>query len=111
MSDLTNEQFGLDENTVSGSILVVEQVGDPGEEEPSVVVVPPGTQGQVLTVGSTGIPEWVTPSVGTDWYCGSFTTANRPANPTEGQYGYDTTIDCVIWYIGNQWKNAAGAIV
>ncbi len=111
MSDLTNEQFGLDENTVSGSILVVEQVGDPGEEEPSVVVVPPGTQGQVLTIGSTGIPEWVAPSVGTDWYVGTFTSATRPASPTEGQYGYDTTIDCVVWYIGNQWKNAAGAIV
>lgn len=48
---------------------------------------------------------------GTVWYCGSFTTVNRPANPTEGQYGYDTTIDCVIYYIGGEWKNSAGAIV
>lgn len=48
---------------------------------------------------------------GTEWYCGSFTTANRPSNPTEGQYGYDTTIDCVIYYIGGEWKNSAGATV
>ena len=69
-----------------------------------------GSQGQVLSVGSSGL-EWTTPSVGTNWYLGAFTTAQRPANPTEGQYGYDTTIDCVIWYIGGNWKNAAGAIV
>ena len=50
-------------------------------------------------------------SGGTEWYCGSFTTANRPSNPTEGQYGYDTTIDCVIYYIGGEWKNSAGATV
>ncbi len=110
MSDLTNEQFGLDSTTESGSILVVEQVGEPGEEEPSVIVLAPGTAGQVLSVGSSGL-EWATPSTGTEWYLGAFTSAQRPASPTEGQYGYDTTIDCVIWYIGGYWKNSAGAIV
>ena len=69
-----------------------------------------GSQGQVLSVGSSGL-EWTTPSTGTNWYLGAFTTAQRPASPTEGQYGYDTTIDCVIWYIGGYWKNSAGAIV
>lgn len=44
-------------------------------------------------------------------YLGTFTTANRPASPAEGQYGYDTSIDCVIWYVGGQWKDSAGAIV
>lgn len=48
---------------------------------------------------------------GTEWYLGTFTTETRPASPTEGQYGYDTTIDCVVWYIGGNWKNAAGALV
>lgn len=115
-SELTNEQFGLDENTSAGTIFYVDQVadtvepGDPQTYHPEVEKLSPGTTGQVLSVGSSGL-EWTTPSTGTNWYLGAFTTAQRPASPTEGQYGYDTTIDCVIWYIGGYWKNSAGAIV
>lgn len=73
--------------------------------------LPVGEVGQVLTVGSSGL-EWANGGGGgTNWYLGAFTSAQRPASPTEGQYGYDTTIDCVIWYIGGYWKNSAGAIV
>ena len=64
MSDLTNEQFGLDDNTSSGTMLYVEQVadtvepGDPQTYHPEVTKLAPGTTGQVLTVGSSGVPEW-----------------------------------------------------
>ncbi len=63
MSDLTNEQFGLDDNTASGTMFYVEQVadtvepGDPQTYHPEVTKLAPGTAGQVLTVGSSGL-EW-----------------------------------------------------
>lgn len=157
-ADLTNEQFGLDENTEAGTMFWVNMTGA-SADTPEVETLDPGSVGQVLTIGSDGLPEWAngggggmvnpmtsygdiivggasgepealasgtegqvltvgssglewaTPGGGTNWYLGVFTSATRPSTPTEGQYGYDTTIDCVIWYIGNQWKNAAGAIV
>lgn len=89
--------------TTAGDLIVG---GASGEPE----ALSAGTEGQVLTINASGVPSWGNAG-GTNWYCGSFTTANRPANPTEGQYGYDTTIDCIIYYIGNYWRTAAGAIV
>ena len=89
--------------TTSGDLIIGNSSGEP--EALSI-----GSSGQVLMVNTSGMPSWGNAG-GTDWYCGSFSTANRPANPTEGQYGYDTTIDCVIYYIDGYWKNSAGAIV
>lgn len=67
--------------------------------------MPVGTNGQILTANSSGNPVWKT------WCVGSFATTGRPESPTEGQFGFDTTINNMIWYIGGHWLNAAGSIV
>ena len=56
-SELTNEQFGLDENTEAGSMFWVNMTGA-SADTPEVETLAPGLVGQVLTIGASGVPEW-----------------------------------------------------
>ena len=64
-----------------------------------------GTAGQSLMVSQDGTPYWAS------LYLGTFTTANRPASPISGAFGFDLDKHCVVWFIDGAWVDAAGAQV
>lgn len=64
-----------------------------------------GTEGQFLMVSSAGRPQWAS------LYLGVFTSSTRPANPINGSFGFDVTVNNVIWYINGAWVNAGGSMV